>query len=227
MNRLAWLPHFNLHLGDALLRFGRDCRLLWLQFFVNFLVLPSRIIGIQAMMGQRGSRGIAPLFYLTSALDGVVWSTPSPGRFTPGKNPVPTLRRLGGSQSRPGLVRKISPTPAFDPRTVQPVESRYQLRYPDPRGGWGRNGFIWHRIDPAARLTLSLVKAGVWSIGCSLYLVNQSIKSQAETKMMLPKFLLALKHALMKGWDSHCMTIKMVVFQDVTSRSLIRTDVSE
>jgi hypothetical protein len=40
-------------------------------------------------------------------------------------------RRLGGPQGRSGQVRKISPQPGFDPRTVQPVASRYiPLRYP-------------------------------------------------------------------------------------------------
>jgi hypothetical protein len=32
---------------------------------------------------------------------------------------------LGGPQGRSGQVRKISPTPGFDRRTVQPVASRY------------------------------------------------------------------------------------------------------
>jgi hypothetical protein len=34
-------------------------------------------------------------------------------------------RRLVGPQSRSGKVRKISPPPEFDPRTVQPAASRY------------------------------------------------------------------------------------------------------
>jgi hypothetical protein len=34
-------------------------------------------------------------------------------------------RRLGGPQGRSGRVRKISSPPEFDPRTVQPVASRY------------------------------------------------------------------------------------------------------
>ena len=34
-------------------------------------------------------------------------------------------RKLGGLQSRPRRVRKISLPPGFDPRTVQPVASRY------------------------------------------------------------------------------------------------------
>jgi hypothetical protein len=34
-------------------------------------------------------------------------------------------RRLGGPQGRSERLRKISPPPGFDPRTVQPVASRY------------------------------------------------------------------------------------------------------
>jgi len=34
-------------------------------------------------------------------------------------------RRLDGPQGRSGQVRKISPPTGFDPRTVQPVDSRY------------------------------------------------------------------------------------------------------
>jgi hypothetical protein len=41
------------------------------------------------------------------------------------KTRYPLYRRLVGHQSRPGQVRKISPPPRFDPRTVQPVARRY------------------------------------------------------------------------------------------------------
>jgi hypothetical protein len=58
---------------------------------------------------------------LTSALDRGGWSTPRPGRFTCRKDPVPIV---GGLQGRSGAVRKISPPPEFDPRTVQPVANR-------------------------------------------------------------------------------------------------------
>ena len=62
----------------------------------------------------------------TSALDGGGWSTPRPGHFTPqGKTRYILYRRLCGPHSRSGRVRKISPPPGFDPRTVQPVASRY------------------------------------------------------------------------------------------------------
>jgi hypothetical protein len=44
----------------------------------------------------------------------------------PGKNTrYPLYRRLGGPQWRSGRVRIISPSLGFDPRTIQPVESRY------------------------------------------------------------------------------------------------------
>jgi hypothetical protein len=43
----------------------------------------------------------------------------------PGKTRYPLYRRLGGPQGRSGQVQKISRPPGFDPRTVQPVASRY------------------------------------------------------------------------------------------------------
>jgi hypothetical protein len=51
----------------------------------------------------------------------------------PGKTRYPLYRRLGGSQGRSGRVRKISPPPIFDPRTVQPVASRYTDRANRPK----------------------------------------------------------------------------------------------
>jgi len=51
------------------------------------------------------------------------------GRFTsPGKTRYPSFRRQGGCQGRSGCARKISPPPGFDPRTVQPIASRYTDR---------------------------------------------------------------------------------------------------
>jgi len=44
----------------------------------------------------------------------------------PGKETrYPLYRRQGGPHGRSGRVRKISPPPGFDPRTLQPVASRY------------------------------------------------------------------------------------------------------
>ena len=53
------------------------------------------------------------------------WSTPRPGRFTAGKEPVPIVQEAGWA---PDPVWKgadnLAPT-GFDPRAVQPVASRY------------------------------------------------------------------------------------------------------
>jgi hypothetical protein len=70
---------------------------------------------------------------LTLVLSGGEWSTPRPGRFTPGKVTRYTLyRRLGGPQCRSGRMRKISPPPpGFDPWTVQSV-ALYRRTYPGP-----------------------------------------------------------------------------------------------
>ena len=44
------------------------------------------------------------------------------------KTQYPLYRGMGGPQGRSGWVRKISIPPEFDPRTVQPVASRYTDR---------------------------------------------------------------------------------------------------
>jgi len=74
---------------------------------------------------HRGSSGIALLFLDHSTRRGE-GSASFPGRsLPPGKTRYLLYRRLGGPQGRAGQVRKISPPPGFDPRTVQPVSSRY------------------------------------------------------------------------------------------------------
>jgi hypothetical protein len=54
----------------------------------------------------------------------------TPAALSPGKTRYSLYRKLGGSQSRSGQVRKISSPSGFDPRTVQPVAIRYIDRYP-------------------------------------------------------------------------------------------------
>ena len=49
----------------------------------------------------------------------------TPVALTSGKNRYPLYKRLGGRQGRSRRLRKISPPPEYDPRTVQPVASRY------------------------------------------------------------------------------------------------------
>ena len=43
----------------------------------------------------------------------------------PGRTRYPLYKRLVGLWVQPGRVRKISPPAGLDPRTVQPVASRY------------------------------------------------------------------------------------------------------
>jgi hypothetical protein len=63
---------------------------------------------------------------MTAALEGGEGSASRRGRsLPPGKTRYLLYRRLGGTQCRSGQVRKISPSPGFDPRTVQHVASRY------------------------------------------------------------------------------------------------------
>jgi hypothetical protein len=49
----------------------------------------------------------------------------APPALSPGKTRYPLYRILGGPQGRSGRVQRISPPTGYDPRTVQPVASRY------------------------------------------------------------------------------------------------------
>jgi hypothetical protein len=81
--------------------------------------------------GQQGPRGGVEVqlnYFLTSALEGVGCQHHALAALPPGKTRYPLYRRLGGPHSRSGRVRKISPPPGFDPRTIQPVvKSLYRL----------------------------------------------------------------------------------------------------
>ena len=75
--------------------------------------------------GPEGEYRYSSTLSLTSALNGVGGQRHAPAALSPGKTRYPLYRRLGGPQGRSGQVRKISPPPEFDPRTFQPVASRY------------------------------------------------------------------------------------------------------
>jgi hypothetical protein len=68
---------------------------------------------------------------LTSALDGGEWSTPRPGRFTPGKYTRYSLyRRPGGPQGR--SAENLAPTGIRSPDRPGRSESLYRLHYLGP-----------------------------------------------------------------------------------------------
>ena len=48
-----------------------------------------------------------------------------PATLPAGRTRYQLCRRLGEPKGRSGRLRKTSPPPGFDPRTVQPVASRY------------------------------------------------------------------------------------------------------
>jgi hypothetical protein len=75
--------------------------------------------------GSEVEQSYSSTLSLTSALDGVGGQRHAPAALPPGKTRYPLYRRLRVPQSRSGRVRKISPPPEFDPRTVQSVASRY------------------------------------------------------------------------------------------------------
>ena len=96
----------------------------WVKVKVKFTLVEALRL-CTGRTARRGSRGIALLF-LTTALEGVEGSASRPGRSLPrAKTRYPLYTRLVGPQGRSGQVRKISPPPEFDPRTVQPVASHY------------------------------------------------------------------------------------------------------
>ena len=75
-------------------------------------------------MAQKLGGGIALLF-MTAALEGGEWSAARPTRtLSPVKTRYSFYRRLGGPQGRSGRAENLA-VPGFDPRTVQPVVSRY------------------------------------------------------------------------------------------------------
>jgi hypothetical protein len=62
-----------------------------LHFYVGQVNVKVKFTPEEATKAQRGSRGIALLFSLTSTLDGDGWSTPHPGHLITGKDPVPIV----------------------------------------------------------------------------------------------------------------------------------------
>jgi hypothetical protein len=69
------------------------------------------------------SGGIAQL--LTSALEGCVWSASRPGHLYPGKDPVPIIQEAGWAPEPVWIGAGNLAALGFDPRTFQPVASRY------------------------------------------------------------------------------------------------------
>jgi hypothetical protein len=98
---------------------------------------------------------------MPSALEGGEWSEARPGRSLHlGKTWYPLFRRLGGPQGRSGQAWKISSPPGFDPRTVQPVVSRYTDWATRPADKCGR-GVNW-----SAEVNCVFALTCLWQLYC-------------------------------------------------------------
>jgi hypothetical protein len=74
--------------------------------------------------GPEGGVEVEPYSFFNLSARWGGWSTPRPGRITRGKDTrYPLYGRLDGPQGQSGRVLRISPSPGFDPHTVQPVAS--------------------------------------------------------------------------------------------------------
>jgi hypothetical protein len=92
----------------------------------------SKVHPITCHKGTEGDqRYITPLS-LTTPLYGVDGQRHDPAAIPPGMTRYPLHRSLCGPHGRSGQVQRISPTPEFDPRTVQPVASPHSLCHPGP-----------------------------------------------------------------------------------------------
>jgi len=116
---------------------------------------------------------------MTTALERDEWSTSRAGRsLPPGKSRYLLYRRLGGPQGRGRQVRKISPPPGFDPRTVQPAASRYNDYWP-----WQYHILNYEYLGPSQWVANSLKAPGhviacrnVNREGISIIRINRSMK---------------------------------------------------
>jgi len=106
-------------------RFGRN------YSDAQYIQNGALLVGSTLFIGHEGPQGEKRYnctLFLTSALEGGEESVSRPDRtLPPGKTRYPLYRRRGEPQARSGQVRKITPPPVFDPRTVQPVGSRMVL----------------------------------------------------------------------------------------------------
>jgi hypothetical protein len=65
--------------------------------------------------------------FLTSELEGVCGQHHASAAFTPGKDPVPVAQEAGWVPEPVWKGAENLAPPAFDPRTFQPVASRYDM----------------------------------------------------------------------------------------------------
>ena len=142
---------------------------------------------------------------MTTALERGEGLASRPGRsLPPRKTRYPLYRRLGGPQCQSGQVWKISPPPGFDPRTVQPVASRYTDYATRLTGFYNRvqkcllRGTDWvFKKKKQCSLRLQKVKVSVRSLNCMSDVKNKD-KFQIIVELIII-YLLKVAKCLLKN----------------------------
>ena len=106
--------------------------LFWYFYFFYFYVYKKgKGLPETGHEGPEGEQMYSSTLPSTSALDGGGCSTPHPGRFTPGKDPVPIVQEVGWA---PGPVwtgaENLTPTWIRSQDRPARSESLYRLNYP-------------------------------------------------------------------------------------------------
>jgi hypothetical protein len=123
-----------------------------------------------------------------------------------GKTRYPLYRRLGGTQGRSERVRKISPSPGFDPRTVQPVASHYtDWAIPAPR-----------TINTDVKLFVAKSRCGEGNLSCYAPTI-MSIKEEQDKRTTQFAIIWAESPILHDG--NLFITIKMLNSDGILSPS--------
>jgi hypothetical protein len=93
----------------------------------------DKVHPITGHLGPEGEQMYSYTLSLTSVLDGGGWSTPHPGRFTPGNDPVPIVQEAGWA---PGPVwtgaENVALTGILSPDRPAHSELLYRLSYRGP-----------------------------------------------------------------------------------------------
>ena len=97
------------------------------------LVCKGKVLPITGHEGPEGEYRYSPTLSWPGRLGGGRWLAPRPGRFTPGKDPVPIVQEAGWA---PGPVwtgtENLASTGIRSPDRPARSESLYRLSYPGP-----------------------------------------------------------------------------------------------
>ena len=123
----------------------------WITLYI-YIYIKLKFTLERVTKTQRGSRGIAPLFFNLGARWGG-WSAPRPGRFTSWKDPIPIVQ-LAGWTSEPvwtGAENLVATGIRSSDRPVR-SESLYRLSYP---------GYLYIYISTVIPRLTKIIRSGI------------------------------------------------------------------